>query len=145
MRFDWLIQPLLDAQCVRCHNPRSDNVEAAKFDLTPDHAYNSLTLACQPSLNELVLSTYRDGVSTEGHNPATQSAVLRKLTDPAGHHGVKVDRANLDRLVTWMDTYAQRTGTFSPEQEQELGRLRRAWADLLVEPTAQQTAARRAE
>ncbi|MBI3853939.1 MAG: discoidin domain-containing protein [Verrucomicrobia bacterium] len=141
MRFDKLIQPVLDAQCVSCHNPKSDDVEAAKFDLTPEHAYKSLTLAGKPSLNDLVVSAYRDGVSTEGHNPAIQSAVLRKLADPAGHAGVKLDRANLDRFVTWMDTYAQRTGTFSPEQEQELEHLRRAWAELLIEPPARLTAA----
>ena len=53
-----------------------------------------------------------------------------------------LDRASLERFVTWMDTYAQRLGTFSPGQEQELERLRRAWADLLIEPAVRQTAAR---
>ena len=145
MRFDKLIQPVLDAQCVRCHNPKSEDVAAAKFDLTPAHAYKSLTHSGKPSLNDLVLSAYREGVSTEGQNPAARSAVLRQLTDPAGHHGVKLDRASLDRFVTWMDTYAQRAGTFSPEQEQEMERLRRAWAELLIEPAARQAAARRTE
>ena len=141
MRFDRLVQPLLDSQCVSCHNPKSEDVAAAKFDLTPEHSYQTLTQSGKPSLNELVLSAYRDGISTEGHNPAARSAVLRLLTDPAGHAGVKLDRASLDRLVVWMDTYAQRAGTFSPEQEQELERLRRAWAGLLIEPQARQTAA----
>ncbi len=141
MRFDRLIQPLLDAQCVRCHHTKSEDTEAAKFDLTPAHAYKSLTHSGKPSLNDLVLSAYREGVSTEGHNPAVRSAVMRQLTDPAGHHGVKLDRASLDRFVTWMDTYAQRAGTFSPEQEQEMERLRRAWAELLIEPAVRQAAA----
>lgn len=142
MRFDKLIQPVLEAQCVGCHNPKSDDLKAAKFDLTPTHAYQSLTQSGQPSLNDLVLTAYREGVSAEGHNPAARSAVLRLLADPAGHHGVKLDRASLDRFVTWMDTYAQRLGTFSPEQEQEMERLRRAWADLLIEPAVRQTARR---
>jgi hypothetical protein len=145
MRFDKLIQPVLDAQCVRCHNPKSDDVEGAKYDLTPARAYHSLTHSGKPSLNDLVLSAYRDGVSTEGHNPAVRSAVLRMLADPAGHYGVKLDRASLDRFVTWMDTYAQRLGTFSPEQEQELERLRHAWTELLIEPSPRQTAARKTE
>ncbi len=136
---------LLEAQCVRCHNPKADDVAAAKFDLTPPHAYHSLTHSGQPSLSDLVLTAYRDGVSTEGHNPAVLSAMLRQLTDPAGHHGVKLDRASLDRFVTWMDTYAQRAGTFSPEQEQEMERLRHAWADLLIEPAVRQAAARKLE
>ena len=143
MRFDKLIQPVLDAQCVRCHSPKSDDAKAAKFDLMPARAYQSLTHSGQPSLNDLVLSAYREGVSTEGHNPAARSAVLRQIADPAGHHGVKLDRASLDRFITWMDTYAQRAGTFSPEQEQELERLRREWADLLIEPAVRQTAGRR--
>lgn len=145
MRFDRLVQPVLEAQCVSCHNPDSKDVAAAKFNLTPDEAYKTLTLSGRPSLNDLVLAAYRDGVSTEGHAPAAQSSVLRLLTDPAGHAGVKLDRASLDRLITWMDTYAQRAGAFSPEQEQELERLRRAWAELLIEQTPRQTAARSAE
>ena len=142
MRFDRLVQPLLDTQCVSCHNPDSKDVAAAKFNLTPNEAYKSLTLSGRPSLNDLVLAAYRDGVSTEGHAPATQSSVLRLLTDPTGHYGVKLGRADLDRLITWMDTYAQRTGTFSPEQEEDLERLRRAWAGLLIETTPRQTALR---
>ena len=138
MRFDRLIQPLLDAKCVSCHNPHGKDVEAAKFNLTADAAYKSLTHSGKPSLNDLILSAYRDGVSTEGHTPAAQSSVLRLLNDPAGHYGVKLDHADLDRFITWMDTYAQRTGTFSPEQEQELERLRRAWVQLLIEEPRQQ-------
>ena len=145
MRFDRLVQPLLDAQCVSCHNPDSKDLAAAKLNLTPDEAYKSLTMTGRPSLSDLVVTAYRDGVSTEGHAPATQSTVLRLLTDPAGHYGVKLDRADLDRLITWMDTYAQRTGTFSPEQEEDMERLRRAWAGLLIETTPRQTAARSAK
>ncbi len=141
MRFDRLIQPVLDAQCVGCHQAKSKDVEAAKFDLTPTRAYHALTHSGQPSLNDLVLSAYRDGVSKEGRNLAMRSSVLRLLADPAGHHGVKLDRASLERFVTWMDTYAQRVGTFSPEQEQELERLRRRWADLLIEPAVRHAAA----
>lgn len=145
MRFDKLIQPVLDAECVSCHNPKSEDVEAAKFDLTPGRAYDSLTRSGRPSLQDLVLSAYREGVSTEGQNPALRSAVMRQLTDPDGHHGVNLDRASLDRFITWMDTYAQRAGTFSPEQERELERLRQAWTDLLIEPAPQQTATRTTE
>ncbi len=145
MRFDKLIQPVLDTQCVRCHRPQSDDAEAAKFDLTPARAYQSLTRSGRPSLNDLVLTAYRDGVSTEGQNPALRSSVLRQLTDPAGHHGVKLDRTSLERFVIWMDTYAQRLGTFSPEQETEMKRLRQAWADLLIDPAERQESAGRSQ
>ena len=142
MRFDKLIQPVLDAQCVRCHNPKNENAQAAKFDLEPARAYHSLTHYGRPSLNDMVLSAYREGVSREGQNFAMQSTVLRLLTDPAGHQGVALDPDSLNRFITWMDTYAQRLGTFSPEQEHELERLRGAWAELLIEPAARQAAAR---
>ncbi len=145
LRFDRLIQPLLDAQCVHCHNPKSEDALAAKYDLTPDRAYDALTRYGKPSLLDQVLAAYREGVSTEGKHAAQNSALLAFLSQPDGHAGVKLDRNSLDRLVTWMDTYAQRAGAFSPEQEQELERLRRAWADMFVETTPRQTAARSTE
>ena len=38
----------------------------------------------------------------------------------------------MNRLVTWMDVYAQFQGSFCVEQERELLRLRGEWADMLV-------------
>ena len=43
-----------------------------------------------------------------------------QLTDPKGHHDVKLDADALNRFATWMDTCAQRTGHYSEEQEKEL-------------------------
>jgi hypothetical protein len=132
LRFDRLIQPVLDAQCVRCHSPQSEDAQAAKFDLTPSRAYDALTSFGKPSLRDIVLAAYRDGVSTEGRNPARCSPLLSLLAAPEGHRGVKLSRADLDRFTTWLDTYGQRAGAFSPEQEEDLERLRREWADLLA-------------
>jgi hypothetical protein len=141
LRFDKLIQPVLDAQCVRCHNAKSEDAPAAKFDLTPARAYDSLTTYGKPSLRDTVLAAYREGVSTEGKNPAQRSPLLAELLGPGGHHGVILDRATLDRITTWLDTYGQRQGHFSDEQERELDRLRRIWADLRVDkPTARAVA-----
>jgi hypothetical protein len=80
----------------------------------------------------VVLAAYRDGVSTEGKNPSQRSALLALLCAPEGHRGVKLSRAELNRFTTWLDTYGQRAGAFSPEQEQDLERLRREWRDLLT-------------
>ena len=124
LRFDRLIQPVLDAQCVRCHNPKSEDALAAKFDLTPTQAYDALTRYGSPSLLDQVLAAYREGFSTEGKNPAQRSPLLAKLSEPAGHAGVKLDRDSLDRFVTWLDTYGQRQGSFSENQEQRLVALR---------------------
>ncbi len=124
LRFDRLIQPVLDAQCVGCHNPMSADALAAKFDLTPHHAYDALTRYGCPSLQDQVLAAYREGFSTEGKNPAQCSPLLAKLNAPAGHAGVKLDRDSLDRFVTWLDTYGQRQGSFSEDQEHRLVALR---------------------
>ena len=141
MRFDKLIQPVLDDHCVRCHSPGGADAVAAKLDLTPARAYESLTSAGKPSIRDLVLSAYRDGVSTEGQNPALRSSLLPTLANPQGHHGVKLDERALERFVTWMDAYGQKSGVFSPEQEKELDRLRQAWGDLLILPHPRESAA----
>ena len=132
LRFDRLIQPVLDAQCVSCHRKDSPDALAAKLELTPAKSYDTLAGHGKPSLRDLVLAAYREGVSTEGKNPAQRSALLALLAAPDGHHGVKLSRADLDRFATWLDTYGQRAGAFSPEQETDLERLRREWKALLT-------------
>ena len=132
LRFDRLVQPVLDAQCVSCHRKDSQDALAAKFDLTPAKAYDTLAGHGKPSLRDLVLAAYREGISTEGRNPAQRSALLALLAAPGGHHGVKLARADLDRFTTWLDTYGQRAGAFSSEQETDLERLRREWKALLT-------------
>ena len=53
---------------------------------------------------------------------AANSKLWKQLT--AGHHDVKLDAEALNRFATWMDTYAQRTGHYSEEQEKELVKFR---------------------
>ena len=53
-----------------------------------------------------------------------------------GHEGVKLGGEDLNRLITWMDLYAQKLGCFSDAQEKDLLRLREAWADMLVARSA---------
>jgi len=132
LRFDRLVQPVLEAQCVRCHRADGPDAEAAKYDLTAARAYDALADYGKPSLREQVLAAYRQGVSTEGRNPSQRSALLALFDAPGGHRGVALTRAERDRLMTWMDTYGQRAGAFDQKQEQELERLRDAWQDLLA-------------
>lgn len=63
------------------------------------------------------------------------------LDAPAGHYGVSLDPDSRERLLTWMDTYAQRLGHFSDEQERALIEFRRACAGIVVERPPRQTAA----
>ena len=62
LRFDRLIQPVLDQQCVSCHAPGAKGAQPAKLDLTATKAYDSAVV--------------RDG--------KTYSARNTFLIDPAG-------------------------------------------------------------
>ena len=133
LRFDRLVQPVLDRQCVRCHDPKADDALAAKFDLTPAKAYATLVGFGRPSVQDQVMAGYRRGYSIPGDGIAQRSALLALLDAPQRHHGVDLDADARERLLTWLDTYAQRMGHFSDEQERELVELRRASSALLIE------------
>ncbi|MBI5387806.1 MAG: discoidin domain-containing protein [Verrucomicrobia bacterium] len=140
LRFDKLVQPVLDQHCVSCHGPKSEDAKAAKFDLTPAKSYAALVGYGKPSLSDQVWEGYRRGHSIEGEGPARRSALLALLDKPEGHYSVKLNTDSLERLITWMDTYAQRAGAFSAEQERSLEELRKANAALLLERRPAQSA-----
>ena len=50
----------------------------------------------------------------------------------AGHGKVKLESQEMARLRTWMDVYAQRSGSFSDAQEQRLVELRVRMAKLMA-------------
>lgn len=123
--FHALVQPVLDAHCVRCHKP---GAEAAKWDLSPPKAYDTLVSYGKPSLRDHVMAAYLAGKSTAGQGAAQTNPLLPLLKK--GHYGVRLDRDDWLRLYTWMDTYGQRQGSFSPQQEEQLRALRRTLAQL---------------
>jgi len=130
LRFDQLVQPVLDRQCVECHRPGAKDVQAAKLDLTPDKAYAMLLAFAGGDLKKHAFERDR---SLPGEGTAANSKLWKLLTQFGGHEGVELDANSTDRLVTWMDTYAQRTGHFSEEQEAKLAAFRRECAPLLTE------------
>jgi len=62
-----------------------------------------------------------------------QSKLLTLLRQPDGRWGVHLEDDSLVRLATWIDVYAQKLGSFSKEQEQELREFRRNIRSLLAE------------
>ena len=118
--FAALVQPVLDAHCVECHKPGTDGNE---FDLTSAKAFASLTNYGTPSLRTHVVTRHRQGRSVVGGCAAQCSPLLELLRD--GHHDVKLAGNDMQRLITWMDTYGQQRGSFSEGQEQRLERLRK--------------------
>ena len=117
LRFDRLIQPVLDRSCVRCHNPESRVEKAAQLDLTQNNAYQNLLAFAGRDLERLVFERDR---STVRDCPTRQSKLLSILLDRTAHHELNLDRESLDRFFTWMDVYAQRQGSFSRKQEIDL-------------------------
>jgi len=128
LRFDELVQPVLDQHCVGCHSPGSREQRAHALDLTPAKAYGSLLSFGDKDLHKLAFERDRSYV---GDMPARRSKLLALLTGAEGHEGVRLGAEELERLVTWMDTYAQHIGHFSDEQEQQLHEFRRAMAAML--------------
>jgi len=128
LRFDKLVQPVLDKMCVSCHKEGSDNEKARHFVLTQPKSYENLLSFADNDLKNLVFE--RDS-SAVGYCPSRQSKLLTMLTDEKSHEGVRLDADSFNRLVTWIDTYAQRQGAFSERQEQELARFRMQMAAML--------------
>jgi hypothetical protein len=100
------------------------------LDLTAQNSYKNLVSFADSDLEKLAFE--RD-VSAVGECPARKSKLLALLTDEGSHEGVRLDPDSLDRVVTWMDVYAQRLGSFSEHQEQRLRELRRRMSALLAE------------
>ena len=130
LRFDRLVQPVLDKLCVSCHKDGSDNEKARKFVLTPTNSYANLLAFAGNDLKNLV---FEKDASIVGQGPARQSKLLSMLTKKEGHEGVRLDSDSFDRLVTWIDTYAQRRGSFSERQDENLLAFRKKMSSMLVE------------
>jgi hypothetical protein len=114
-----LVSPVVEKHCIKCHRP---GTEGEKFDLTPEKSYDAMVNFGSPSLREHVLARYRQGRSVAGACASTVSPLVRLLK--RDHYGVTLQRADWDRLLTWIDTYAQRRGSFSADQEEHLRQLR---------------------
>jgi hypothetical protein len=71
--------------------------------------------------------------SIVGQCTASQSRLLAVLANGKGHENLQLSEDDFNRLVTWMDVYAQRLGSFSEHQEEQLRRLRQRMAPLLAE------------
>ena len=130
LRFDNLVQPVLDKSCVSCHSPGSVNEKAARLDLRPAKSYENLLSFADKDLEKLAFEKDR---SIVGQCTASQSRLLAVLANGKGHENLQLSEDDFNRLVTWMDVYAQRLGSFSEHQEEQLRRLRQRMTPLLAE------------
>jgi len=137
LRFDRLVQPVLDQHCVRCHRAGSEDAEAAKLDLTATNAFQSLLGFGGEDLKKQAFERDR---SVPGQGTAANSRLWQLLNQPGRHREVQLHTEARERLLTWLDTYAQRLGHFSDEQEAKLIEFRRKCAELLIEQIPKETA-----
>ncbi len=128
LRYDRLVQPVLNVHCVRCHDSRGTNALARRIDLTAERSYETLVSFGKPSISEQVKEAYLRGTSVAGDGIAEKSRLVALLAP--GHQDVEIDGDGWDRLLTWLDTCAQRVGYFSEDQEDEIDEFRRASAHL---------------
>ena len=131
LRYDRLVQPVLDEHCASCHRPGGSDSQAARLDLTAAKSYDGLLASFGNDLAKLARERDR---SVAGDCVARRSRLWAILADAKGHAGVHLDRGSLDRLAVWMDLYAQRQGYYSDAQEQQLRNLRVQLAPLLAKP-----------
>ena len=128
LRFDELVQPVLNRRCVNCHRPGSEDAKAARFDLTPTRSYDSLLGYAGEDLKKLA---FEKDQSETGDCPARRSKLTALLAGAKVHYDVRLSTEDWQRLATWMDTYAHRQGSFSTRQETQLRELRQKLAFLL--------------
>lgn len=127
---DWLRQEQVRAAPPISRDGKVAPEKAARFALTSDHSYQNLLAFADKDLEKLAFE--RD-VSVVGDCVAGDSKLLALLTEQGGHEGVHLDADSLNRLITWMDVYAQKLGSFSPDQERQLYALRLKLSPMLAE------------
>lgn len=127
LRFDRLVQPLLDQHCATCHQTGQSG---ARFDLTATRSYETLLQYADGDLHKLV---FEKDASQAGETPSLRSKLLAYLQQDPRHCELPLTPADRQRLYTWMDTYGHTQGAFSDEQEQSLLEFKRQYAFLLTE------------
>jgi hypothetical protein len=130
LRFDTLVQPVLDQMCVECHVPTASDSRAAQTDLSPGQARETMM---EYADNDLATLVFERDASLPGENPARLSRLLQYLRTDKLHRDIALTDTQRRRLAAWMDTYGHTQGAFSAEQEDQLRELRMQYSYLLDE------------
>lgn len=134
LRYDQLVQPVLDKHCLACHRPSGNNPKAAVVDLSGPASMEQLL----GHGNLRALARERN-ISIPGQGVATHAKLWAMLNAKPAHGNVKLDAESRARLLTWLDTYAQRQGHYSDSQEKELVEFRARYAPLLEPATGSES------
>lgn len=101
--FTKVVQPVLDAHCVRCHGPQHEKEIDLTGTLNEDKAPASYRTLITKGLVHYADCGWNSG-GFEKLPPLTFGAVKSKLWDvlSAGHHGVQLSADDMSRINTWI-------------------------------------------
>jgi hypothetical protein len=126
LSFPQLVQPVLSAKCVGCHEEsRQKDPKTKAPDMTgtllnrPDW----LRIGWTESYNNLARVTWSPGGtrSQPGGVGAVQSRLFEMLKK--GHHDVKLTPEELRRITVWLDCGSPFYGAYEKIEEQAQGKL----------------------
>jgi len=121
LSYPLLVQPVLDRHCVRCHGgetPSGPGGQPVVLTGDPEGRYTRSYNALAPrvpfsSWGELAANGEPE--TQPGRFGARASRLMDMLIE--GHHEVRMNAEEMDRLVTWMDANALFYGTFDPADQ----------------------------
>jgi hypothetical protein len=119
------VQPLFDANCVKCHDYGKEGVKALNLCGDLGVAFNTSYLEIRkraplrwypdkPEQKKELVKPVDDG-PPEVLPPYAWGACRSRLVDVArsGHHGVKLPQEALDRIITWIDLNTSYYGSYA--------------------------------
>jgi cytochrome c553 len=122
LSFPILVQPVLDRNCVSCHNRQKPEGNVVLTGEPQGHytaSYNALATRVPYSDWAGKAGDFRvvnsEPMTRPGFFGARGSSVMKLILD--GHHDVALTPDDLDRLTTWMDANALFYGTFDPADQ----------------------------
>jgi len=114
-----LVQPVLDAKCVKCHDGTKNGCPSLKGE--PEKwackSFNAL-------MKHVAYSSW--GAPKNNYEPITEPLRFGALASPllkrieSGHGGVKLTDDELHRLILWMDSNGACWGTFDKAKQRDL-------------------------
>ncbi|MFW6163587.1 MAG: hypothetical protein ACODAJ_12520, partial [Planctomycetota bacterium] len=104
--FDYqrVVQPVLDAHCVRCHDGKHKRKIDLRGNLDPERIPESYKTLIRQGWVHVVDMSYNSG-GNEKLAPLTFGTVRSKLIQAleGGHHDVELTRGEMRRLKCWID------------------------------------------
>lgn len=108
-----LVQPVLDRNCVSCHGAVRPS-GGVNLTGTPEGRYTASYNSLAPRVPTSDMGN-AEALSTPRRFGSGASPVMQMLL--TGHHGVKLARADIERISTWMDASALFYGTFDTSRQ----------------------------